>query len=229
MIRALRHRKRLRCHISVTGEPGEAYCYFGPQLKDGLGILSIKARTGRLLSENPGCLLLLIIAFVFVFYVIPQKSRAVKSLSFDEATKEKYIPYIIESTYELDRIVLALLFEGLHKEEIGDSDSRVVLNIRPALAPIKLNILPLSKKRHAGKTKELYAMLAPHCMAQYEESGSIGKRYRRGDAIGIPYAITADDATLEQGTVTIRDRDTMEQRVLPVSELVPFLADQSLF
>lgn len=142
---------------------------------------------------------------------------------FDEATKEKYIPYIIESTYGLDRIVLALLFEGLHEEQISDTDSRIVFNIKPALAPIKINILPLIKKKHAEKARELYTMLAKYCMVQYEESGSIGKRYRRGDAIGIPYAITVDDATLEQETVTVRNRDTMEQCVIPVSELVNFL------
>lgn len=147
---------------------------------------------------------------------------------FDETTKEKYIPYIIESTYGLDRIVLALLFEGLHEEKLSDTDSRIVFQIKPALAPIKINILPLIKKKHAKKAKELYAMLAKHCMVQYEESGSIGKRYRRGDAIGIPYAITVDDATLEQETVTVRDRDTMEQSVIPVSGLITFLAEKSL-
>ncbi len=147
---------------------------------------------------------------------------------FDETTKEKYIPYIIESTYGLDRIVLALLFEGLHEEKLSDTDSRIVFQIKPALAPIKINILPLIKKKHAKKAKELYAMLAKHCMVQYEESGSIGKRYRRGDAIGIPYAITVDDATLEQETVTVRDRDTMEQSVIPVSGLFTFLAEKSL-
>lgn len=147
---------------------------------------------------------------------------------FDETIKEKYIPYIIESTYGLDRIVLALLFEGLHEEQISDTDSRIVFNIKPALAPIKINILPLIKKKHAEKARELYAMLAKYCMVQYEESGSIGKRYRRGDAIGIPYAITVDDATLEQETVTIRDRDTMDQCVIPISGLVTFLEEKSL-
>lgn len=147
---------------------------------------------------------------------------------FDETTKEKYIPYIIESTYGLDRIVLALLFEGLHEEQISETDSRIVFNIKPALAPIKINILPLVKKRHAEKAKELYSVLAKYCMVRYEESGSIGKRYRRGDAIGIPYAITIDDTTLEQGTVTVRDRDTMEQQTIPVDELIFFLKEKSL-
>lgn len=139
---------------------------------------------------------------------------------FDEETKEKYIPYIIESTYGLDRIVLALLFEGLQEERISDTDSRIVFHIKPALAPIKMNVLPLIKKKHAGKAMELYKMLTKYCMVQYDASGSIGKRYRRGDAIGIPYAVTIDDATLEQETVTVRDRDTMEQHVIPVCELI---------
>lgn len=147
---------------------------------------------------------------------------------FDEATKEKYIPYIIESTYGLDRIVLALLFEGLREEQLDDTDSRIVFRIKPALVPIKVNVLPLIKKRHAGKARELYTMLAKCCMAQYDESGSIGKRYRRGDAIGIPYAITADDTTLEQDTVTVRDRDTMGQCVVPIGELTAFLAEKDL-
>lgn len=144
---------------------------------------------------------------------------------FDEATKEKYIPYIIESTYGLDRIVLALLCEGLHEEQINDTDSRVVFNIKPSLAPIKVNVLPLIKKKHAGKAREIYHKLSKYFRVQYEEPGSIGKRYRRGDAIGIPYAITVDDATLEQGTVTVRDRDTMEQRAIKVEELTGFLME----
>ena len=138
-------------------------------------------------------------------------------------TKEKYIPYIIESTYGLDRIVLALLFEGLHKEKISDTDTRVVLNIKPTLAPVKVNILPLIKKKHSEAARKLYAKLAKYYMVQYEESGSIGKRYRRGDAIGIPFAITVDDETLEHNTVTIRDRDTMEQKVIGIDELISFL------
>ena len=142
---------------------------------------------------------------------------------FDEATKEKYIPYIIESTYGLDRIVLALLFEGLHEEKISDTDTRIVFNIKPSLAPIKVNVLPLMKKKHADKARELYQRLSKYFMVQYEESGSIGKRYRRGDAIGIPYAITVDDTTLEQETVTVRDRDTMEQEIMSVEGLVEFL------
>lgn len=142
---------------------------------------------------------------------------------FDEATKEKYIPYIIESTYGLDRLVLALLFEGLHEEQISETDTRVVFNMKPALAPIKVNVLPLIKKRHAEKAREVQKQLSKHFMVQYDEAGSIGKRYRRGDAIGVPLAVTIDDNTLENNTVTIRDRDTMEQQTVALDELAAYV------
>lgn len=141
----------------------------------------------------------------------------------DEATGERYIPYIIESTYGLDRILLAVLFESLHEEEIGDNDKRIVLNINPWLAPIKVNILPLIKKKHSEAAKQIYHELSRHMMVNYDESGSIGKRYRRGDAIGIPFALTVDDNTLEDGSVTIRYRDSMEQEVVKRENLVAFL------
>jgi glycyl-tRNA synthetase len=144
---------------------------------------------------------------------------------FDEASREKYIPYIIESTYGLDRIVLAVLFEGLHEERVSENETRVVLGIRPFLAPVKAVILPLIKKRHAEKAMGIYRNLRAHFMVQYDESGSIGKRYRRADAIGVPVAVTVDDDTLEKGTVTVRDRDTMQQKTLSIEELVPYLSD----
>lgn len=145
---------------------------------------------------------------------------------YDEQTKEKYIPFIIESTYGLDRLVLALLFEGLQEEKINETDSRIVFRIKPMLAPIKVNVLPLIKKRHAEKAKELYKTISKYCMAQYEETGSIGKRYRRGDAIGIPFSITIDDETLENETVTVRDRDTMGQKIIHINEVVPYILEQ---
>lgn len=142
---------------------------------------------------------------------------------YDEATNEKYIPYIIESTYGLDRIVLALLFECLHKEEINEKDTRIVLKIKPSLAPIKVNVLPLIKKKHASVARDVYQKLQKYMMVNYDEASSIGKRYRRGDAIGIPYAVTIDDTTLEQGLVTVRDRDTMEQTTITLEELPTYL------
>lgn len=142
---------------------------------------------------------------------------------FDEALREKYIPYIIESTYGLDRIVLAVLCEGLHEEKVDENETRVVLRIKPFLAPIKAAILPLIKKRHTDQALQICRNLRRHFMVQYDDSGSIGKRYRRGDAIGVPFAVTVDDDTLEKGTVTVRDRDTMQQNIISVEELVPFL------
>lgn len=161
------------------------------------------------------------------FDLTRHQEYSVKSMEyFDETTKEKYIPYVIESTYGLDRIILALLAHGLHEEKINDTDSRIVFNIKPSLAPIKVNILPLIKKRHADKAKELQKTLSKYFMVQYDETGSIGKRYRRGDAIGIPFAITIDDNTLDSNTITVRDRDTMEQETISLDQLIPYFMNK---
>jgi glycyl-tRNA synthetase len=142
---------------------------------------------------------------------------------FDAITNEKYIPFVIESTYGLDRLFLAILFEALEVEELDGGDTRQVLRIKPSLAPIKANILPLIKKSHSAKAMEIYNELKKFFMVSYDDAANIGKRYRRGDAIGIPYAITIDNNTLENDTVTIRDRDTMQQSVIEVKELRNFL------
>lgn len=142
---------------------------------------------------------------------------------FDEETHSKYIPYIIESTYGLDRLVLAILFEALVEEEMEKGDTRQVLKISPVLAPIKVNILPLMKKHHGEKALEIYNMLKKHFMVSYDEAGNIGKRYRRGDVIGIPFAVTIDDNTLENGTVTLRDRDSMKQITISIDELEEYV------
>ncbi len=138
---------------------------------------------------------------------------------YEEESREKFIPYIVESTYGLDRIFLAVMFEGLREEELKDGETRLVLKIHPRLAPIKVNILPLIKKRHGEKALELYKELKKYFMVSYDDSGNIGKRYRRGDVIGTPYAVTVDDNTLEQGTVTLRNRDSMEQVTVAIHEL----------
>ncbi len=143
-----------------------------------------------------------------------------KSLEYyEEETREKFIPYIIESTYGLDRVVLAVLLEALAEEELDKGDTRLVLRIPPALAPVKINVLPLIKKRHGEKAIEIYNTLKKKYMVTYDDAGNIGKRYRRGDAIGTPYAITIDDETLDTGIITIRDRDTMTQVKIPYTEL----------
>ncbi len=146
----------------------------------------------------------------------------------DPETNEKYIPYVIEPSVGLDRLVLAVLCDAYHKEML-DNDERLVLKIHPALAPYKVTILPLMKKIHAQRAMEIYGDLANEFMCGYDESGSIGKRYRRSDAVGTPFAITVDDETLNNNIVTVRDRDTMEQIKLPVSELKSYIAKKIKF
>lgn len=145
---------------------------------------------------------------------------------FDSEANEKYIPYVIESTYGLDRLVLALISECLEVEDLGNGEYREILKIKPSLAPYKVNILPLIKKRHIDTARKIYKKISPHMMVSYDEAGTIGKRYRRGDAIGIPFAATIDDQTLEQGLVTVRERDSMKQEVVQIQELQAYLADK---
>lgn len=142
---------------------------------------------------------------------------------FEEGTKERFIPYIIESTYGVGRILLAVLFDALVEETLGDGETRLVLKIKPRLAPVKANVLPLVKKKHSETALEIYRMLKTQFMVTYDDAGNIGKRYRRGDAIGTPYAVTVDDETLEHGTVTIRDRDTMLQETVGMCDLSAYL------
>lgn len=148
---------------------------------------------------------------------------------FDAATNQRYLPYIIESTYGLDRICLALLFEALQEEELEQGDSRLVLKLPVALAPIKVNVLPLIKKRHGERAFYVYQELRKHFMTTYDETGTIGKRYRRGDAIGTPYAITIDDQSLTTNLVTLRFRDTMKQIQLPIDAVITLISQESRF
>ena len=140
----------------------------------------------------------------------------------DPETNEKYLPFVIEPSVGLDRLLLAILADAYTKENV-DGEERIVLKLNPALAPFKVTILPLIKKVHAQKANDIYAHLCKYFACTYDESGSIGKRYRRSDAIGTPFALTIDDNTLENDTVTLRNRDTMEQITLPVSELVDYI------
>ncbi len=140
----------------------------------------------------------------------------------DPESNEKYLPYVIEPSVGLDRLLLAVLSDAYTKETL-ENEERVVLKIHPALAPYKVTILPLIKKVHADKANDVYAVLCKYFACSYDESGSIGKRYRRSDAIGTPLCITIDDETLNKGVVTVRDRDTMEQITLNVDELVDYI------
>ena len=143
----------------------------------------------------------------------------------DPETNEKYIPYVIEPSVGVDRLLLAILCNAYEEEEL-ENDTREVLRILPSLAPYKVCVLPLAKKYHGEKANEVYQELSKYFMTSYDESGSIGKRYRRCDAIGTPWCITIDDETINNGTVTIRDRDTMEQETIKLDEVVKYIEER---
>ena len=147
----------------------------------------------------------------------------------DPETNEKYTPYVIEPSLGLDRAILAFICNAYEVEELENNDSREVLKIHPALAPVKATILPLIKKVHKDKAMEVYSLLCKDFYITYDESGSIGKRYRRNDAVGTPFSITIDDETLENNIVTVRDRDTMEQIKLNIDELSDYIKDKIEF
>ncbi len=149
---------------------------------------------------------------------------------FDPETNEKYIPYVVEPSLGADRVALAFLIDA-YDEEVVDTeknDVRVVLHLHPALAPIKAAILPLSKKL-SDKAMDVYNKLAKSFMVEFDESGSIGKRYRRQDEIGTPLCITYDFESEEDGCVTVRDRDTMEQVRISIDELESYIAKKLEF
>ncbi len=146
----------------------------------------------------------------------------------DPISGEKYIPYCIEPSLGADRMTLAFLTEAYDEEKVGENDTRVVMHFHPAIAPIKAAILPLSKKLSEG-AMELYQQLAGHFMCDFDETGSIGKRYRRQDEIGTPFCITYDFDSPENGTVTVRERDTMEQVTLKIEEVADYLEERLKF
>ena len=146
----------------------------------------------------------------------------------DPETNEKYVPYVIEPSLGADRVTLAFLCNGYENQILEDGDSRVVLHLHPALAPYKVAILPLSKKL-SDKANEIFDNLSKKFSCDYDEAGSIGKRYRREDEIGTPYCLTVDFDTLEDGKVTLRDRDTMEQVRLPINEVEKYIEERIEF
>ena len=146
----------------------------------------------------------------------------------DPETNEKFIPYCIEPSLGCDRAALAFLCNSYDEEEIAEGDTRVVLHLHPALAPFKVAILPLSKKL-SEKAEEVYTNLSKYFMCDYDVTGSIGKRYRRQDEIGTPYCVTIDFDTLEDNTVTIRDRDSMEQIRLKIDDLKAWIEEKIVF
>jgi glycyl-tRNA synthetase len=139
---------------------------------------------------------------------------------FDEEKGERYLPYVIEPSSGVDRTLLAVLVDA-YDEEAGDKETRVVLHIKPEIAPIKVAILPLSRnEKLLPMSKEVSGLLRPHFMTQYDDAQSIGRRYRRQDEIGTPYCVTIDFQSLEDNQVTIRERDSMQQVRVPVSGLL---------
>ena len=147
----------------------------------------------------------------------------------DPETNEKYTPYVVEPSVGVDRLFLAVLTEALHEEELESGDTRTVLKLIPALAPYKVAVLPLIKKNHADYAKEVYAELSKQFMVSYDETANIGKRYRRADAVGTPFCITVDDETITNGTVTLRDRDTMEQITLKLEDVKSYIEEKLVF
>jgi glycyl-tRNA synthetase len=143
----------------------------------------------------------------------------------DPQTNEVFTPHVIEPTWGVDRSVLAVLTEAYTEEDLGEGESRIVMKFDPKVAPVKVAILPLMKKDGmAEKAQEIYEQLAPMMTTEYDEGGSIGKRYRRQDEIGTPYCVTVDYDTLEKDdAVTVRDRDSMIQERVKIVDLAEWL------
>ena len=146
----------------------------------------------------------------------------------DPFTNEKYVPYVVEPSVGVDRLFLMFLADAYQVEEVEGGDTRNVLRLHPFLAPYKVAILPLSK-RLSPEAEKVYDILRPHFNVDYDDAGSIGRRYRRQDEIGTPFCITFDFDSLEDQAVTIRERDTMEQIRLPINELVAYIREKMAY
>ena len=162
-----------------------------------------------------------------------QKTSGVSMEYFDQDTGEKYIPYVIEPSLGADRVALAFLCDAYDEEVVGQDkkgkdDVRTVLRLHPALAPFKAAVLPLSKKL-SEQAQPVWEQLSRHFNVDFDDAGSIGKRYRREDEIGTPYCVTVDFETETDGCVTVRDRDTMAQERIPVEGLVKYLEEKIAF
>jgi glycyl-tRNA synthetase len=147
---------------------------------------------------------------------------------FDDEKRVKYLPYVIEPSLGVERLFLATLCGAYDEEEIGEGDVRTVLHFHPALAPVKIAVLPLSKKLNEGAEK-IYAGLSKKYNCEFDDRGNIGKRYRRQDEIGTPFCITYDFDSEEDGCVTVRFRDTMEQERIKIDDLDAFFSDKFVF
>ena len=158
-----------------------------------------------------------------------QEVSGVSQAYLDPETNEKYIPYVIEPSVGVDRMFLTILCDAYDVEQLENNETREVLHLHPYLAPYKVAVLPLAKKYHSEKAHEVFKQLASSFSCSYDETGSIGKRYRRNDAIGTPFSVTVDDETINNNTVTVRDRDTMEQVVVKLDELENYIRERVKF
>lgn len=149
-------------------------------------------------------------------------------LYLDPFTNEKFLPTVIEYSIGADRLTLALLCEAYDEEKLENGETRIVMHLHPAIAPYKVAVLPLQKNLN-DRAKEIFTLLSKHFMCDYDETGSIGKRYRRQDEIGTPFCVTIDFDTLEDNMVTIRDRDSMQQQRIKIDELVPYITEKIVF
>lgn len=152
-----------------------------------------------------------------------QKFSGVSMSYLDSETNEKYIPYVIEPSLGVERLVLTILCDAYTEEKMEDGTIREILKLHPYLAPYKVTVLPLIKKYHSDKALEIYQKLQKKFMCSYDDAGNIGKRYHRSDIIGTPFVITVDDETINNNTVTLRDRDTTEQITLNVDEVEEYI------
>ncbi|HOO22990.1 MAG TPA: glycine--tRNA ligase [Clostridia bacterium] len=154
-------------------------------------------------------------------------NKSGKSLEYiDPVTNEKFVPYVIEPSLGADRVLLAFLCNAYEEQQLADGDTRIVMHFHPFLAPVKVAVLPLQKKALGDFASDLYRKLSKKYACDYDESGSIGKRYRRQDEAGTPFCVTVDFDTLENNTVTVRDRDTMEQIRISIDELTKYLDEK---
>lgn len=147
----------------------------------------------------------------------------------DPETNAKYLPYVVEPSVGVERILLSVLFSAYENQPLENGDSRDVLHLIPSLAPYKVAVLPLVKKIHAQKATEIFEALCSSFSTTYDETQTVGKRYRRQDAIGTPYCLTVDDNTLNNGTVTLRERDSMQQITLKIEEVESFINSKLKF
>lgn len=147
---------------------------------------------------------------------------------FDDTKNEKYLPYVIEPSLGVERLTLAFLCAAYDEEEIGEGDVRTVMHFHPAIAPVKIAVLPLSKKL-SEQADEIYAKLCKKYNCEFDDRGNIGKRYRRQDEIGTPFCVTFDFDSVEDQAVTVRDRDSMEQERVKIADLEQYFEGKFMF